>query len=243
MAIRRRSTQPTQELVEGEPITEDQSIPIEEPTVEDQSLVEDQLIPIEEPTVEDKLIPVEEIIIESSEVPIEMEKSMIVESNPAPEKSIYNSIDVNIAVLADAKVPVQKFQEGCFDIQANFTNIDSILVIKNDNSKENRRVTQLNTKNQHGIVLDAYERALIPTNLIFILPINCVMKLYSKAGVSLNSGLKLASGVDIIHPTYIDSLYVSVYNNSKIRKAIKTFDIIAQGEIVPYFVPKFNVVK
>ncbi len=175
----------------------------------------------------------------------DIEEPVLPIEEPVKEESIIRKVDVNVVKVSyDAVVPRYRVNEGCFDIYANFTGFNQVTVIKNDNKKDSRIISILDIKNKfRGIVLEANERVLIPTNLIFIMPINCNMHIYSKQNLAFNFGLTLTNGVDIIPASNVSPLFISLNNESSVRRVIKHGDIIAQGEIIPYFIADFTVVK
>ena len=239
MATRtRRIPQQPVETITPDVVEQTEELSVEVPIVEQT----EELPIIEQQDVAELPIAIEEFIIDQVEtIPVEPESE--------PEQmqltgEMYRHIQVNIVkITTDAIIPKQMFNEGCFDIQANFTNVPRVLVVKNDVSRDNRQVTTIDLKNRfRGITLESNECVLIPTNLLFILPINCKMHIYGKNNLSFNNGIKLVNGVDIIHSSYVDPLFIALKNESSMRKVIKQGDVIAQGEIMPYFIADFNLI-
>jgi dUTPase len=150
-----------------------------------------------------------------------------------------NIIPIRVIKLTpDATIIKQK--KATFDICANFSRIDNIVVVKKDGKRTQIKVSTL-SNNTRCVIMDSGDRALIPTNLIFQIPENCKMTLYSKKNLSFNNGLTLSSGVDIIDSNYTDPLFVLMCNNSNTRSTIKAGDKIVEGEIAPYFIANFQI--
>lgn len=205
---------------------------------QDISPVEISPIPFEMPEVIEETIP----IIQTTE---EIAKNVVSEIVPNVESNeFFVNIETHVTKLvADAIIPKQNVNSSCFDLSANFTDVPVVLIVTRDNVRINRPVSVLDNNRQfRGIVLEGHERALIPTNLKFNFPENCVLKIYGRPGLSFNSGLTLSSGVDIINSSYKDALYISIHNTSNIRYTIKSGDKIAQAEIAPFFITNFKLI-
>ncbi len=242
MALRTRSR--------STPVVKDDSglteTPIETPTEVVTSLEEleimEEIIPEEIVAVKEEIIPEEIVEVKEEIIP---EEPKVTETIPSIEEEppiFSNVIDINLARLtSDVKAPSQN-SNAYFDIAANFSASSHVMVIKKDGSRESRPVVNLSA-NYRGIILNSHEKALIPTGLVMGLPVNCKILIYPKSGISFNQGLRLCSGVDIIGSDYKDPLFISIINDSETRQPIKTADKIAQAEVVPCFVPNFNVMN
>lgn len=251
---RRINTQQTTDVLDdiliGEDITEsavDEISNLEEIKQQDVSPIEIETIPFESLDVVEELIPEIPIVQVILEEPMENNMPEVQNMPLTPEvesEGFLVNIETHVFKLSpDAIVPKQANKESYFDLSANFTGISSVLIITKDNIRINKPVLVLDNNRQfRGIVLEGHDRALIPTNLKFNIPENCKMNIYSKPGLSFNSGLTLCSGVDIIGSSYKDQIYISVHNTSNIRCTIKSGDKIAQAEIVPFFIADIKLI-
>jgi len=76
------------------------------------------------------------------------------------------------------------------------------------------------------------ERSLMPTGIIFDIPKGYSLRLYSRSGTALKTGLFLANSVGIIDEDYTDETFVMIHNASNIRVEISPGQRIAQAEMV-----------
>lgn len=72
-------------------------------------------------------------------------------------------------------------------------------------------------------------RVLIPTGLIFDIPDNHVLKVYSRSGTSLKKGLILTNSVGIIDSDYVEEVFISMTNISGMTIDIAPGERIAQA--------------
>lgn len=125
---------------------------------------------------------------------------------------------------------------ACFDLYADFTGVEKVKIY-DTNNREIERVVQKFPEHDNalGVVIDSGERALIPLNLIFDIPENWKMLIYSRSGNSLKKGVTLANGVGVVDHDYVGPVFITIHNNSDIRLVIKQSDRVAQAEVVPVF--------
>jgi dUTP pyrophosphatase len=76
------------------------------------------------------------------------------------------------------------------------------------------------------------ERFLIPTGLIFDIPLGYSVRLHPRSGLSLKLGLVLANAEAVIDADYIEETFILATNISHIPISIKNGERIAQGELV-----------
>lgn len=120
---------------------------------------------------------------------------------------------------------------ACFDISAYFHYQNSFKTF----SKDNKEITLLGIQDETGrayVELPSEWRMLIPTGLIFDIPINHCVKIYSRSGLSTKKGLNLINSVGIIDADYVEQLFIPIYNNSQERIKIYSGERIAQGELI-----------
>lgn len=121
---------------------------------------------------------------------------------------------------------------ACFDIRANFgPKFREITVYDKDNDKRKKYAYYNSIPDDYIFVLHPKERALIPTGIIFDIPYGFFVKLYSRSGLTLKSGLSVSNGTGIIDCDYVEQTYVILENKSDANIAIKHGERIAQGEL------------
>jgi deoxyuridine 5'-triphosphate nucleotidohydrolase len=131
-------------------------------------------------------------------------------------------------------VPDVKYATGnsaCFDIAAHFHYQNSFKTF----TKNNLNLVTLGIQDENGkayVELPPEWRMLVPTGIIFDIPVDHCVKIYSRSGLSTKIGLNLINSVGIIDPDYVEQLFIPLYNNSQERVRIYSGDRIAQGELV-----------
>ena len=91
----------------------------------------------------------------------------------------------------------------------------------------------LQNENSYGIILAPGHRAMIPTGLIFDIPLGYSVRLHSRSGLAVKSALTLANHEGVIDSDYVDPTYLVMYNGSSVDVVIRHGDRIAQGEMIP----------
>jgi dUTP pyrophosphatase len=115
---------------------------------------------------------------------------------------------------------------ACFDLEANF-HTDTINIIDEDESKGIIPVL-CGSK----IVIPPKKTAMIPTGIIFIIPTDMCMKIYSRSSLAWKKNLVVANGVGVIDSDYQQETFVLLKNHSKVNQIINTHDRIAQAELI-----------
>jgi deoxyuridine 5'-triphosphate nucleotidohydrolase len=120
---------------------------------------------------------------------------------------------------------------ACFDISAYLPYQSAV----KGYSKSNDTIEMLTVQNVDGknfIDIPPEWRILIPTGLIFDIPVSCSVRLYARSGLSTKQGLNLINSVGIIDCDYVEQVFVPVYNNSLKKIRIHNGDRISQAELV-----------
>lgn len=150
-------------------------------------------------------------------------------------------IEVGVKRLYDSsEIPTYATEHSaCFDLRANF---DGTGVIKtySDANRESRIITSVPVNVSDKDNLDARQlvlfpgmRAMIPTGLIFDIPVGWSLRIYARSGLSLKNGISLANSEGVIDSDYTQELFILLRNNSNANVQISHGDRIAQGEFVP----------
>jgi len=118
---------------------------------------------------------------------------------------------------------------ACFDLCSFLPDNSEVKIYMNFDeqlSKSARKVVD------GKLQINPYERALIPTGLIFDIPKGCSIRLYPRSSLALKQGLTLANNVGIIDSDYVEPVYMMVYNISGYKQFVFDGIRICQAELV-----------
>ena len=117
---------------------------------------------------------------------------------------------------------------ACFDLYSFLPDNSAVSVYKthSDELEIKNRLVQ----NQR-VQVDPYERVLIPTGLVFDIPIGYSMRLYPRSGLALKQGLTLANNVGIIDSDYVEPVFAMITNISGTTQYVRHDERICQGEL------------
>lgn len=82
------------------------------------------------------------------------------------------------------------------------------------------------------LTLQAGDRMMIPTGLIFDIPEGYSIRIHPRSGLSLKSGLNLVNCEGVVDEDYVNPSFILLQNTSLSSVQITNGDRIAQGEIV-----------
>lgn len=123
----------------------------------------------------------------------------------------------------NATIPQYATQgSACFDIRACITVGERI----KSYTPFNKEVDILVKKN--GLAITPGTRVLIPTGLIFDIPINHVMEMFIRSSVATKMGLTLVNSIGIIDSDYVDETHIIVHNVSDTVAHVHDGDRLAQ---------------
>jgi len=111
---------------------------------------------------------------------------------------------------------------ACFDIKACLTVGERV----RSYTPFNKEVDVIAKKN--GLAITPGTRVLIPTGLIFDIPVNHVMEMYIRSSVATKMGLTLVNSVGIIDSDYVDETHIIVHNVSDTVAHVHDGDRLAQ---------------
>lgn len=138
----------------------------------------------------------------------------------------------------DAIIPTYGTEESaCFDLYSCFDDETFIKINESRNFQVVRRVGR--GIYRRNIVLDAGDRALIPTGLVFDIPRGYKMLVYPRSGKSFSEGIIVGNNVGVIDSDYTGELFILIRNSSSSRVVIDNGERLAQGEIVPSYRTNF----
>jgi dUTP pyrophosphatase len=142
-----------------------------------------------------------------------------------------------------AKVPLKYFKltpeafapewstehAACFDLRACLLPVTVVKAY----TETNIEFTKVTTDGPNTVILNPGERVMIPTGLIFDIPLGYSVRLHPRSGLSLKQGLVLANQEGVIDSDYVHPTYLVIKNTSKVCVTITHGDRIAQGEMIP----------
>lgn len=74
-------------------------------------------------------------------------------------------------------------------------------------------------------------RALVPTNLIFDIPLGYSLRLHPRSGLAWKNGITLANAEGVVDEDYVEPVFVVLHNTSGDIFTIKHGDRICQAEL------------
>jgi dUTP pyrophosphatase len=83
-----------------------------------------------------------------------------------------------------------------------------------------------------NLYVNAGDRILVPTGLIFDIPKGFSVRVHARSGISLKQGLVLANAEGVIDSDYMEETFVMLTNVSNKNVEISNLSRICQGELV-----------
>jgi dUTP pyrophosphatase len=93
------------------------------------------------------------------------------------------------------------------------------------------------------LYVNAADRIMVPTGLIFDIPKGYSVRVYARSGLSLKQGLVLVNAEGIIDSDYVEETFVLMTNLSTVGQWLSPGDRIAQAELVKCEIPKIEETK
>lgn len=147
---------------------------------------------------------------------------------PVADIALRTSVVRFRVINPDAKLPTYGTpQSACFDVSACLTPGSKITSY----SSKNEITEYTLTSNQ--VIIHPGERYLIPTGWAVACPRGYSLRLYSRSGLSLKSGLMLVNGIGVVDEDYRHEVCVLFANMSRVATTIEHGMRICQGEFVP----------
>ena len=119
---------------------------------------------------------------------------------------------------------------ACFDVRAAFVAGDRIKCYNIWNKQVD--VAAKIIAGKIAFQIPPEHRVMVPTGLIFDIPVGFVIKMYVRSSVALKKGLVLVNGVGVIDSDYVEESYVLLHNVSDSLVVIDSGERIAQCELV-----------
>jgi dUTP pyrophosphatase len=122
---------------------------------------------------------------------------------------------------------------ACFDLRACLAPGIEFTVFNQDNSSTKYRVPENDIPNTDKIMIAPGQRVMIPTGLIFDIPIGYSVRIHSRSGTALKRALTLVNHEGIIDSDYVEPTYLLMYNGSSQDLVVEHGERLAQGEMIP----------
>lgn len=119
---------------------------------------------------------------------------------------------------------------ACFDLHAYIKEGMEITVYTSKNIKKTFTVGKSHERTDM-VNLQPGERALIPTGLIFDIPLGYSLRLYTRSGHALKKGLSLANGIGIVDCDYVEPVYAILQNNTEVVQNVIDNERICQADL------------
>jgi len=132
---------------------------------------------------------------------------------------------------ADVPDPTVATQaSACFDLHAYIKEGMEITVYDSKNIKRTFTVGKDHERTDM-INLNPGDRALIPTGIIFDIPVGYSLRLYSRSGHALKKGLSLANGVGVVDCDYVEPVFAIVQNTSSVIQNVIDNERVCQADL------------
>lgn len=129
----------------------------------------------------------------------------------------------------DSSIILPKFQteqSACFDIAFQNAGKHEYTGFNHNNKAVSRPFKD------GSLYINAGERIMVPTGLIFDIPMGYSVRLHARSGLSFKKGLVLANSEAVIDSDYVEETYVLLYNRSDNGHWIHNGDRICQAELI-----------
>jgi dUTP pyrophosphatase len=113
------------------------------------------------------------------------------------------------------------------DVRADFTHVDGIKLFTSSNEQRTQ------PGRCGGVWLEPGDRALIPTGIHADIPDDFALLIYPRSGTSWKQGLTITNSVGLVDSDYVEEIFVSLMNSSRVRQWINQDDRIAQLVLMP----------
>lgn len=123
-------------------------------------------------------------------------------------------------------------QAACFDLHAYLG--QPLYEVKGycaNNRECAARITESKEENRY-ITIDPGQRLLVPTGIIFDIPVGFSVRIHARSGLSLKQGLVMANAQGIIDSDYVEESKIMLHNISNEKLYVHHGDRIAQAELV-----------
>jgi dUTP pyrophosphatase len=124
-------------------------------------------------------------------------------------------------------------QSACFDLRAHFPPNATRIEGYNADSQKVATPVIKGDDGKFTTLIHPGERMMIPTGIIFDIPVGYSIRIHARSGLALKAGLVMANAEGVIDSDYTEETKIIVLNISNIPIKINHGDRIAQAEMVP----------
>lgn len=134
---------------------------------------------------------------------------------------------------SDVKDPVFSTKDSaCFDIHCFFGKDNNLVKVYNSLNYESTAYIHLKQNSVKEIHILPRQRVLVPTGLVFDIPVGYSVRLHARSGLSIKNGITLVNGEGVVDSDYVQQVYIPIINLSDEIFVLREFDRICQGELV-----------
>lgn len=120
----------------------------------------------------------------------------------------------------------QTKQSACFDLAYNNAGKQVYKGFTQNNKAFERVFTDAT------ILIGPHERVLVPTGLIFDIPVGYSVRIHPRSGLSFKNGLQLANCEAVIDSDYVEETFLLIHNTTEVAALFTNGDRLAQAELV-----------
>ena len=124
-------------------------------------------------------------------------------------------------------------ESACFDLRAFFVPNSTRIEGYDADSQKIATPVIKDAEGKFTTVVHPGERMMIPTGIVFDIPVGHSVRIHARSGLALKAGLVMANAEGVIDSDYTDETKIIVLNVSNIPIKINHGDRIAQAEMVP----------
>lgn len=134
-------------------------------------------------------------------------------------------VGVHLKYPNSTKPKKQTDHSACYDLHA-YLKKNHVVTIYDAANKKHDIVLR-----SDGVTIAPGERALIPTGLHFDIPAGFSLRVHPRSGLAVKQGLTLINSEGVIDSDYVDQVFITLVNFSKVPASIKHDERLAQLEL------------
>ena len=127
-----------------------------------------------------------------------------------------------------------KFQTqdaACFDLAACFHVLSPVVGYDQENCKTTLDIVN-DVNGIKCVVIPSHMRVLVPTGIIFDIPVGHSLRIHPRSSVAYKRGLWLANCEAIIDSDYVHETFLLIFNSTDIDVKVTEGERLAQAELV-----------
>jgi len=119
-------------------------------------------------------------------------------------------------------------ESSCFDLRACLAGVSRVKVWSGGQVSDREVI-------RNSVIIYGGERMIIPTGLIFDIPVGYEIKAYARSGLSIKNGIGLANMVGVIDADYTDPTGILLWNTNNVKEytsfEVKHGDRLIQAQL------------